>query len=197
MAKLFAGEKILEEKSASAFANYSETLTRVLILVAKFFLFHNENPLIFERFSLFNVIYGSHSRTCRCLKFSTPELCLWKQKLRTIHSPSSRDFVCFYKLIKIDFSHFSFVLPAVFHVKVESNVDIFRAFTLFFRFTLASSVRLLASVLLLIQTERTIHYKSLFYNERHSFRGSRVKAHTAHTKKFIFFLLRLSLFFRL
>lgn len=66
-------------------------------------------------------------------------------------------------------------------VKVESSVDIFRAFLrrLFLSFC----------VLLLIQTERTIHYKSLFYNERHSFRGSRVKAHTEEKVYFPFFLL--------
>lgn len=64
-------------------------------------------------------------------------------------------------------------------VKVESSVDIFRAFLrrLFLSFC----------VLLLIQTERTIHYKSLFYNERHSFRGSRVKAHTEEKVYFPFF----------
>lgn len=69
-------------------------------------------------------------------------------------------------------------------VKVESSVDIFRAFLrrLFLSFC----------VLLLIQTERTIHYKSLFYNERHSFRGSRVKAHTEEKVYFpFFFVIRL------
>lgn len=92
--------------------------------------------------------------------------------------------VCFCKLIKIDFPHIFPVLlfVLVFRVKVESSVDIFRAFS-FTCFSFSLFFPQLSCVLLLIQTERTIHYKSLFYNERHSFQDSRVKAHTAEKRR--------------
>lgn len=45
----------------------------------------------------------------------------------------------------------------------------------------------LSCVLLVIQTERTIHYKSLFHNGRHSFRGSAERRHTTEKKLFSFF----------
>lgn len=105
--------------------------------------------------------------------------------LISIRSPSfPLEAGCFCKLIKIDFSHF-FLL--VFRVEVETNVGIFRAFyATCFPFSLSC-------MLLLIQTERTIHYKILFHNERHSFRGNRVKAQHNRKVYFLsfFFIVRL------
>lgn len=123
-----------------------------------------------------------HSRKRCWLKVYSFVLCsLWRVSVRL-------KSVCFCKLIKIDFSTFSSLFSLTLHCFVWklNRMWIFLELSVLLYFLFFSLF--LSSVLLLIQTERTIHYKSLFYNEKHSFRSSRVKAHTAERLYFLFII---------